>query len=47
MAGRPCLKLTLLNPDARRQDLLTVLEHVHRAGTSVRRAQGRSERVSA
>lgn len=47
VAGQPCLKLTLLNPDAQLQDLLTVLEHVHRAGTSVRRARELSEQVSA
>lgn len=32
VGDRPCLKFTLLNPNATRSDLLAVLEYVHEAG---------------
>lgn len=32
---RPCLKLTLLNPNATLADVLSVLEHVHEAGLAL------------
>ncbi|WP_260853461.1 pyridoxal-dependent decarboxylase [Kocuria palustris] len=35
VGGRPCLKLTLLNPEAGTADLAEVLEHVHAAGADL------------